>query len=171
MKYYDAALICLNGHIINSSTNKSPEDNKKFCDKCGSETITKCPRCKTEIQGDYEERQEDEFTYLPNRSYTIHMSEKAPAFCHNCGKPYPWTESKLKAADELADEIENLKPEEKDVLKKSLDDLIKDSPNAQVAALRFKKLIAKAGGTVGNFFKDLLVDVLSEAIKKSIWGA
>ena len=25
-------------------------------------------------------------------------SPKAPAFCHNCGKSYPWTQAKLAAA-------------------------------------------------------------------------
>jgi hypothetical protein len=58
-----------------------PESNKKFCDKCGSETITKCPKCQAYIQGYYHvEGVLGGFTY------------KLPTFCHECGAPYPWTE-------------------------------------------------------------------------------
>ena len=92
-----------------------------------------------------------------------------PAFCPDCGKPYPWTEAKLKAARELADELDNLSLEERETLKKSLDDIIRDTPQTAVAATRFKRLVAKAGQVTANGFRDTLVDILSEAAKKIIW--
>ena len=52
----------------------------------------------------------------------------------------------------------------------SLDELIKDSSMAQVSAGRFKRLAAKAGKEAPGFFKDLLVDLVSETAKKAIWG-
>ncbi len=92
-----------------------------------------------------------------------------PIFCPDCGKPYPWTEAKLKAAQELADGLDNLSKEERDILKKSLDDIVRDTPQTVVAATRFKKIVAKAGKVAADGFRDILVDVLSEAAKKVIW--
>ena len=94
-----------------------------------------------------------------------------PSFCPDCGKPYPWTEAKLKAAKELADELDNLSLEECELLKKSLDDIIvmEDTPQTPVAATRFKKLVAKAGQVAAQGFRDILVDIASETAKKLIW--
>ena len=91
------------------------------------------------------------------------------SFCDECGKPYPWTEAKLKAAKELADLLDNLNPEERNLLKKSLDDIVRDTPQTTVAVTRFKKLVAKAGPVAADGFRKILVDVLSEAVRKAIW--
>ena len=48
--------------------------------------------------------------------------------------------------------------------------MVKDSPNTQVAALRFKKLMSKAGKTSADALKDILVNILSESVKKLIWS-
>ena len=92
-----------------------------------------------------------------------------PNFCHNCGKPYTWVEIKLKAARELSDELDGLTVTERDQLKKSLDDIVTDTPQTAVAALRFKRLAAKAGIAAANGLKDILVDIISETAKKLIW--
>ena len=93
----------------------------------------------------------------------------APAFCLHCGASYPWTDARLKAARELAHELDGLSAAEKEALAKSLDDLVKDTPSTPVAATRFKKLTVKAGkGTVAAF-RDILVDIVSETAKKMIW--
>ena len=93
-----------------------------------------------------------------------------PSFCPDCGKPYPWTEAKLKAAKELADELDSLSPEECELLKKSLDDIIvmEDTPQTPVAATRVKKLIIKAAKPVAEAFRKLFIDVASETAKKII---
>jgi hypothetical protein len=92
-----------------------------------------------------------------------------PIFCPDCGKPYPWTEAKLKAALELSDELNNLSTEERNMLKKSLDDIVRDTPETTVAATRFKRLVTKAGKAAADGFKDILVDIASETAKKLIW--
>ncbi|MBA7708170.1 hypothetical protein ES703_117062 [subsurface metagenome] len=153
--WYDTAQICTNGHVINEQLVSSPHINKKFCDKCGTPTITNCQYCRATIKGAYH--------FGPNTS-----SWKRPSFCPDCGKPYPWTEAKLKAAQELSDELANLSLEERSMLKKSLDDIIRDTPQTTVAANRFKKLVAKAGKVAADGFRDILVDVLSETAKKII---
>jgi len=158
-KGYDVAQICVNGHVINSSSESYPQDNKNFCDQCGAETITKCRHCGREIKGDY----------LDVQGFIIE-SFKKPSFCDNCGKPYPWIESRILAAQELVKKTEGLSSEEKDILKNSIDDIVRDTSSSQVAALRFKKIMVKSGKVVADMFKDILVSIASEAAKKAIWG-
>lgn len=156
---YDVAQICINGHVINSMSQSYPVHNQKFCDKCGERTISECPKCKTPIRG----------YYLATAIVVIGSDYSRPSFCHNCGQPYPWTEKKLQAAQELAQELHKLSEEEKDLLKKSLDDIIRDTSQTPVAVARFKRLVAKAGVEAAQAFKDILVDIVSETVKKGIW--
>jgi hypothetical protein len=53
MGYYDVGLICLNGHVVNSSAKDHPEHNSNFCDECGSKTINACKYCDASIRGRY----------------------------------------------------------------------------------------------------------------------
>ena len=53
MGSYDIAQVCLNGHLINASTQRSPEFSKKFCSRCGAPTTTTCTQCDAPIQGEY----------------------------------------------------------------------------------------------------------------------
>lgn len=159
MKYgHDVAQICLNGHVINASTINFPEFNKKYCDKCGAQTITTCQHCNAQIRGDY------------HIEGVIGGSEyQAPAFCHNCGKAYPWTEARIKAAQDMAKELENISDEEKKILSQSIDEIVKDTPGTTLAATRFKKIVSRAGKAVADGFRDILVDIVSETAKKLIW--
>lgn len=156
--YYDVAQICMNGHVINSTAKGYPEHNTKFCKKCGAATITNCVKCKSEILG-----------YFHMDGVASFEEFIAPSFCHNCGQAYPWTEIKIKAAKEYAMEIENITETEKQVLTESINELIEDSPRTTLAASRFKKIMTKAGLGVGNAFRDILVDIVSETAKKMIW--
>jgi hypothetical protein len=155
---YDTAQICRNGHVINGFHEMQPQENLEFCQRCGSQTLTSCPWCKAEIRGG---------AIYGDRNFGTFRDP--PAFCHKCGKPYPWTEDKLAAARALAAEIEELDETERAVLTASLDDLVRDTPQTSLAAVRFKKLAAKAGKTAAEGLKAILVDVVSEAAKKFIW--
>jgi len=158
--WYDTAQICTNGHVVNEQLISSPHIKKKFCDRCGAPTITKCPYCRVTIKGAYH--------FGPNTS-----SWTRPSFCPDCGKPYPWTKAKLKAAKELADLLEGLSPEERVILKKSLDDIIRDTPQAAVAANKIKILVAKVAKVskiAAEQLRQLIVDIASETAKKIILG-
>lgn len=159
--WYDTAQVCLNGHPTNDSVIRYPDHNKDFCDKCGEKTITTCQVCNASIRGDYHVSGVSAigFTYTP------------PSYCDNCGNPYPWVAEKLNAAIELADLLDELTPEEKEQLKMSLDDLVKDGPRTVVAQTRFKRILSKTGPEIATGFKDILVDVVSETVKKAIWGS
>ena len=156
--WYDTAQICTNGHVITSSLVTSPEIGQKFCKKCGAPTIINCQVCNVSIRG---------FHHLKGVIYF--PDYELPSFCHECGKPYPWTEVKVKAARDLSDEMNDLSNEEREILKKSLDDIIRDTPETTVAATRFKKIISKVGKPAAGAIRDILVDIASEAAKKVIW--
>ncbi len=160
--WYDTAQICINGHVINSCSVKLPEHNKKFCNKCGAPTITNCQNCNATIRGEYHQEHVIKAIYYNELTLS--------SFCPECGKPYPWTEAKLKAAQEFSDMLVELSLEEREALKKSLDDIVRDTPQTPVAATRFKKLVAKAGKVAADGLRDILVDIASEAAKKAIWG-
>ena len=152
---YDVAQICLNGHVVNEHVRAMPQSCSDYCEVCGAETITKCPSCQQQIRGQYE---------------GCWGGYEAPPFCISCGKGFPWTEAKISAAAELADELERFDHEDRDLLRRSLDDLLADTPRTQVAAVRFKRLMVKAGKESAEAFRQILVDVLSETAKKAIWG-
>ena len=117
-----------------------------------------CPSCNVQIRGYY------------HTGYPIFSDYRKPSYCHNCGTAFPWTVSSLEAARELADEFDTLTQEEKEQLKNSFPDLVKNTPKTTVAETRFKKLMKKAGSEAYDGMKSILIDVVSEAVKKSVFG-
>ena len=158
--WYDTAQVCLNGHAINAASESNPQKNQDFCNKCGEKTITTCQECNAKIRGKY---------HVPG-AVRLGYNYTTPSYCSSCGVAYPWVAEKLNAAMELADLLDELTPEEKEQLKMSLDDLVKDGPRTVVAQTRFKRILSKTGPEIATGFKDILVDVVSETAKKAIWG-
>jgi hypothetical protein len=157
--YYDVAQICLSGHVANSMARDYPTSNQPFCEKCGERTTTACPACNTNIRGHY---------HVPG---VIGMfGYTAPAFCFKCGKPFPWTASALDAARELADILEGLSHEDRDELKKSLDDLVREGPRTAVEETRFKRVMRKAGAEGAGAMRSILTDIVSETVRKTLFG-
>jgi hypothetical protein len=154
---YDLAQICLNGHTINSSARRFSQFNQKFCKECGAATITACRHCKADIRGHY-------------IGGAIVTTFPVPGFCHECGKSYPWVETKIEAARELAKELEELTAEDKEILTKSINDIVIDSPRTTLGATRFKKIMAKVGKEGASALRTILIDIVSEAAKKQIWS-
>lgn len=157
---YDTAQICRNGHVITEVAEDFPQFRKDFCSRCGAATIMACESCDTPIRGD-----------LRDSGVAIFggPGPRAPRFCHGCGAPYPWTTQALSAARELLEEDTQLTDEEREQLDKSLDDLIRDSPQTELAARQFKRLAAKAGSETATGLKAILVSVVTEAAKRAIW--
>lgn len=153
--HYDTAQICLNGHVVNSTTIDFPEFSKDFCTTCGKKTIIECPQCHAPIQGHLQGAFPDTFD--------------APRFCHKCGEPYPWTMARIDAARKLAGELDDLDKDEQILLAGSIDDIVRDGPKTTVAATRVKKLMAKVGKATADSLRKILVDVATEAAKKTIW--
>jgi hypothetical protein len=157
--HYRVAQICKNGHVINTSADKYPENNEVYCSKYGAPTIMHCEKCGAPIRGYYE---------IPN-VINLTFSYKRPSFCYNCGSPYPWTESAINAAKELAKTF-NLDPKEIEKLQENLEDLIKETPRKKVAEINFKAIMKKIGSDGYIAMRDILVNILSETIRKSLFG-
>ena len=157
--YYDVAQICLNGHVVNSMARDYPKSNQDYCSDCGEKTITNCPSCNESIRGYY---------HVPGVLGGFDYS--APSYCYNCGNPFPWTVSGIEAASELADELIGLTDEEKAQLKLSLPELVKNGPKTVVAESRFKRIMKKAGKESFEGMKSILTDIVSETVKKSLFG-
>ena len=159
MGEYQTAQICPNGHVATDSANRYPEQKERFCSRCGEETLTNCPHCQTPIRGDY---------YV--EGVLAVGGYEPPGFCHNCGAKFPWTERKISAAVELLEAGGTLSKEELQQFQQDLSELTKDSPKVQVASLRFKNMMKKVGESAASGVRDIVVDILSEAAKKAIWG-
>ena len=140
----DNAQICLNEHVINSMARTYPSSDYKYCDECGAEIITACQKCNTPILGAH---------HTPDRGIICDYSP--PQFCHDCGEPFPWTKSKLETAKELANRLEGLSERDRDMLKESIENLIKDSPRTKLAEVQFKLIMKKVGSDSYEIMKKI----------------
>jgi len=156
MGYYNAARICLNGHVISRRVKDTSSTGDKFCQLCGAETICRCLKCGEIIRGKYE--MDKLLDLRPDDS-------PAPAYCYNCGSPYPWTEDALESTRMVIDEENRLSTDEKENLKKSLPDIISETPRTSLAVLRFKKAMGHVGKFTQDAFSKFAVSTACEAAK------
>lgn len=82
LRGYDAAQVCVEGHIISMFATTNAEKRQEHCIKCGAATVMECSHCQEPIRG---------FLHGGHSS----VPTDPPSFCHKCGKPYPWVEKKL----------------------------------------------------------------------------
>jgi hypothetical protein len=158
MGTYDIAQICREGHVVNTMARDYPESNEAFCAKCGSATVTACDGCQAAIRGYY---------HVPGVLGGFAFDR--PSYCQACGAPYPWTTSALAAAADLADEADGLSAQERDELKATFPDLVRDTARTQGAALRFRRLAAKGGKGAADALRSVLIEVVAEGAKKALW--
>ncbi len=58
---------------------------------------------------------------------------------------------------------------DRELLKKSLDDLIRDTPQTIVAVQRVKILLSKGAKPTLEAFRSILVNIVTESVKKSLF--
>lgn len=92
MGYYDAYLVCENGHGVNSSFYESASFNKNFCTICGSKTFKECPSCGNDIQGKY---------HYDNIIDLTAGITPVPDICKHCGKDFPWKSKKSQIKENI----------------------------------------------------------------------
>lgn len=153
---YDVAEICLNGHLSNSKTINYPHHCRPYCEKCGEATITACPSCHKQIRGYY---------HVPG--FYGSRDIDTPSFCLNCGKAFPWTERKQQAAIDLFLE-ESMDESDRKEFRQSIEQIAKDTPQAQVASKRINRLLGKIGKETASAIRDIIVDMVGEAAKKML---
>lgn len=157
--HYRTAMVCEKGHLVTDDLEGEPAKKAAFCRECGAKIYTACPKCGEAIRGYYK---------VPSVTDLTGTQAPVPLFCHACGNPYPWTQSRKRAWRELVEESDVLTKEEKEHLAGSIDDLIADTPGTNVAVMRVKKWLAKAGSVVGQPVKQIVLDIGTEAVKKSM---
>jgi hypothetical protein len=155
MLEFDVAQICTNGHLITASSKEEPELMRNFCKRCGSQTITTCQHCNSEITG-YE------------TEYGALLGYDVPHYCPDCGKPYPWTEKSINTITLLIKEEANFSTEEAANLTNSLPDIVTETPATQLAVLRFKKAVCSAGKFTADSLRQFTIDFGCELAKKSL---
>lgn len=154
--YYNYATICLNGHVSSSYDS----NYTKHCKTCGTTTISSCQTCNVSIQG----------MFTNTNVAVLGRRYKKPSYCHNCGEAYPWTTRIIENAIEILALDEKLSPENKELVKLALPDLLVEKPATPVAIAKYRKIIPKAATYVQDGLKNILIDVVSETVKKSVWG-
>lgn len=153
------AIYCENGHFVASKPEvpdymlrrgRMDEGFQKqlerlaFCTRCGRPSLGVCPGCKASIVAD----------------------DERPSYCGSCGKPYPWTQVALQAANEYTDELDGLSEGDKATLKGSFSDLTMDTARTPLAASRFKRILAAAGPTAKDMVSEILKGTLTNVAKE-----
>jgi hypothetical protein len=145
--------VCRKGHLVNEAAQFDLSANRKFCPSCGSETILNCSGCNAQITS---------ADANPYRQVVI------PAYCCECGKPFPWTEVAIQAAFEFTDELDALDSQEKSGLKAAVPDLVSDTARTPLAISRVQTLFAKIGKPAAQTLSQILVSVLTEEAKRQL---
>lgn len=156
-----AQSVCLNGHQ-QSTLVKWNQEVSGFCEQCGAKLISSCLNCSYPIAGlsDASDSRVLDLTWF-SRKVVV------PNYCHDCSKPYPWTQTRIQATQEIID-LSELDETDKQDFKSSIKDLLVDTPKTKIAAFKYNKYIKKMGEFAGNSLKEVLVVIASEAAKKSI---
>ena len=158
MGFYNLAQICINGHIITSCFDTAPELRKNFCSICGAKTITHCSSCNAPIHGKYE---------VPDM-FIIGEPPDVDSYCYNCGEPYPWTEARLQSAELVIKEEDAFDEALKYSLISSLPDVISETPKTNLAIVRMKKALLKAGSVTAECLRQFIIDFGCELIKSQL---
>jgi hypothetical protein len=80
----------------------------------------------------------------------------------------PWTQRKTEALAEAIEWLDDLTDTEKDKLRESIPDVIKETPRTDTAIAIFKKAIGKAGAIGGKLLTDVLSKVAAEVVVRSM---
>lgn len=158
MERYYTQLVCMNGHQVTDRL-ETYSGIKNYCKDCGSKTISTCQNCSTSITGDYE---------VPG-VVALGFETPVPSYCPFCGEAYPWTSKIIENAVELVAIDNNLDEHSKSIIKNTLPDLLVETPTTPVAANKFKMVMEKASNSIKDGMYNLLVDTVSETVKKVIF--
>lgn len=75
----------------------------------------------------------------------------------------------IETARLLIQEDMQLSEVDKEILNLSIADLLTETPKTKLATMRYKKYILKAMNITVQGLRDLLVDLVSESVKKALW--
>ena len=97
--------------------------------------------------------------------------DRSPAYCFNCGKPFPWTSSHIEAVHELLAIDSKLSPDDRDTMHAILPDLLAETPKTQVAVVKAKGYHGENGPKLFiNALKVIIGGFASETVKKALFN-
>lgn len=157
--------ICKKGHLQTSILGFSEKYENLYCKECGSEIIDVCPNCNSIIQGGtFEVKKEIELYntdfFSPGyyeKEYRIPTSY-IPKYCHNCGKPYPWTEDFLNTYKDALSLVLGNEKELQNKIYNATEELVKNNFDLKSPMATFFKLLLNKAG---DLTKDVVVNTLS----------
>ncbi len=155
MGYYNVGQVCLNGHPITGDIESGL--TQPFCSKCGEPTIMACPNCGESIHGSY-----------CSPGILLLTPYKPSAYCHSCGKPYPWIERGIIAISDCIREDESFSQVVADKLVQSLPDIVVETPATNLALIRVKKALSSVGKFTADALRQFVVDFGCELAKRSL---
>ncbi|MBL8759991.1 MAG: DUF2321 domain-containing protein [Phycisphaerae bacterium] len=161
--YYEG-LVCENAHKVARRTFGNHAEGTEYCDQCGAKAHCQCPSCRKMIRG-------GEVPATIDNRRNASADDKTwplPWYCYACGQAYPWTQRKIDAAQQLVDELEELTTFEREGLKTSIPDLMSQTPNSDLAAIRWRQAIGKVSAISQQILVKLLADIAAESIKKAL---
>jgi hypothetical protein len=88
--------------------------------------------------------------------------------CLRQSSPLPWTRAIIDGLEEFIDFEDNLSKDEKEKLKKSIDDIITETPSSQFASMLFKLALTKMGKETDKGMGDLLFKIATDKVRDSI---
>ena len=150
---YDRGQVCLNGHPINARVDTRPHHDEKRCGSCGEPTITACPACEAPLRGGL----------LSGGS-----AWRPGAYCHECGKTYPWTQRRMDAIDAVIAELEGLSLKEIERLKQAVPAIVAATPQSNLAVLLLKQAFAKMNKISAEVLTRVLKDSATAFIKREL---
>ena len=165
--YYTAAVCRRNGHVASLAVELAADVDHSdttptfstHCSDCGSKLITTCPRCESPILG------------YPIQAMSLGgIDYKPSAFCDACGGAYPWAATSTRY-DELANRLEeeNLDEATELQVREQLDALRESEADDKASAKRWET-IQRIAPTFVEASKEIIVTLLSEAGRRTLWS-
>lgn len=162
---WDVALVCLGGHLVNDRVRGEPSRNLDECPACGSETISSCPGCREPVPGFHYDQGYDSASPSFPRGRAL---AAPPRYCPACGRPFPWTERVMSAVRLVIREMAALEVHERDQLRRSIDHIIRQTPQTPQAVRRINEALSRVGGESAETLRELFLSIASAEVKEQL---
>jgi hypothetical protein len=161
---WDIALVCAGGHLINDQVRGDPSRNLDQCPSCDSEVISACPGCREPVPG---------FRYEPgNDQASLRSTERSlavpPRYCPACGRPFPWTERVMSAVRLVIREMAALDLHERHQLRRSIDHIIRQTPQTGQAVRQINDTLSRIGGESAQTLRELFLSIASAEVRAQL---
>jgi hypothetical protein len=78
----DVMQVCRNGHVVTDLLQTYPERGRRYCERCGADTLDHCATCGRPLPG---------AVRVPGLAPV--GAAAPPSYCPSCGAAFPWTAS------------------------------------------------------------------------------